>query len=104
VREFEHYIPSPSIVDIQRCVGEVFGVTRTELLGRSRKVEIAHARAIGISICRQVTGASLPKLGIAWQRQHYSTVLYLNRRGHHLRNRPEYRAKTEAVISRLDLL
>jgi chromosomal replication initiator protein len=101
--EFELFLPPPSIPDIQKAACEVFGVTRNELVGRSREARIAHARAIAVLVCRQNTDASLPRIGRAFNRHHATVHSLINRAQSLLDAVPARFDQYQAVLHRLQL-
>jgi chromosomal replication initiator protein len=68
-----------SLRQIQELVADYYALSPGELLGRSRTRELSAARHLAIYLAHEITGASLPALGEAFQRDH-TTVLYALRR------------------------
>ena len=94
-------VPSPSLADIQKAAGEVFGVARAELIGISRQARVAHARAVAVQLCRQLTNSSYPQIGRAFHR-HHATIIALERRAHDLVDTfPDYTNKRQAILRKL---
>ncbi|HEY8426451.1 MAG TPA: chromosomal replication initiator protein DnaA [Limnochordales bacterium] len=61
---------------IQSVVAEHFGLTTTQLKGKSRARELALARQIAMFLCRELTQASLPHIGEQFGGRDHSTVLH----------------------------
>ena len=51
-----------TISEIQKTVGEYFGIPRSKLLGPRRNQAIAVPRQISMILCRELTSVSLPKM------------------------------------------
>jgi chromosomal replication initiation ATPase DnaA len=60
---------------IQKRVGEHFGVFPPDLKLRSRSKATVFARQVAIYLVKQLTSASLPKIGREFGGKHHSTVL-----------------------------
>jgi chromosomal replication initiator protein len=86
-----------SIRQVINTVAAEFSITRDELCGDSRCAKIAHPRALAIMLARDLTGASYPQIGRAFNRHHSSCVSAV-RRAHNLIDAfPHYYDKIEAV-------
>jgi chromosomal replication initiation ATPase DnaA len=85
-----------SILEVQAAVARIFHLSRAELLSRSRRQHIAHARQIAMYLSRELAGrtgrrstdsagairkptASFPRIGIAFNRDHSSVIHACNR-------------------------
>ncbi len=81
-----------SITEVQAAVAQMFHLSRAELLSRSRRQHIAHARQIAMYLSRELAGggrrsdsttreptASFPRIGIAFRRDHSSVIHACNR-------------------------
>ena len=84
-----------SIPEVQAAVAQMFHLSRAQLLSRSRRQNIAHARQIAMYLSRELTGrpgghadadsaargpsASFPRIGIAFGRDHSSVIHACNR-------------------------
>jgi chromosomal replication initiator protein len=64
-----------TIKDVERAVCLRFRITREQLLMRGPARAISRPRAIAMYLARELTGASFPRLGQYFERDH-STVLY----------------------------
>lgn len=64
-----------AVATIKHVVATDYGVTHEELAGRDRHEPIATARRIAMALCRELTMATLHKLGEAFDRDH-GTVLH----------------------------
>ena len=61
---------------IQNLVADRFRITRKELCSKSRSKRISQPRQIAMYLTRQLTGMSLPEIGVAFGNKHHSTVLH----------------------------
>ena len=65
-------------VDIETIVKTVathFGITREEILSRSRARRVAWPRHVAAYLCRKLTSASLPEIGEAMGGRNHSSIL-----------------------------
>jgi len=65
-----------TIEQIQKAVGEVFGLRAQDLKMRSNSKVIAYPRQIAMFIVKQLTSASLPEIGKQFGGKHHTTVLH----------------------------
>jgi chromosomal replication initiator protein len=65
-----------TIEQIQKAVGEVFGLRAQDLKMRSNSKVIAFPRQIAMFIVKQLTSASLPEIGKQFGGKHHTTVLH----------------------------
>ena len=65
--------------EIVKRVCAAFGVTRKELLGPSRLRRVLVPRQVAMELAREVGGLSLPRIAVAFDRDH-STVLHACRK------------------------
>ena len=65
-----------SIEKIVRKVSEISGVSEQDIVGKSRKMEIAEARQISIYLCREILGTPLVSIGMHFGGRDHSTVLH----------------------------
>ena len=63
-----------SIPEIQKIVGDYYGVSLVELLGRSRQKRLVRARQLGFYFGRLYTQKTVAELGRLFQRSHASVV------------------------------
>lgn len=66
--------PRLSIPEIQKIVGDYYGVSLPELVGRSRQKRLVRARQMALYFCRLYTQKTLMELGRHFQRSHASVV------------------------------
>jgi chromosomal replication initiator protein len=59
---------------IIRVVGEHYGLTREQLLSKSRKPTLAQPRQVAMLLVRIITGMSYPAIGREFQRDHSSVM------------------------------
>jgi chromosomal replication initiator protein len=65
-----------SIESIQRVVATSFGVSVADLCSPRRSQDIVHPRQIAMYLCRELTDASLPRIGDSFGGRDHTTVLY----------------------------
>jgi chromosomal replication initiator protein len=65
-----------SLSEIISTVAYHFGVSEEDLLGRSRRKEIANARQMVMFLAREETDASLPQIGQVLGGRDHTTVLH----------------------------
>jgi chromosomal replication initiator protein len=65
-----------TIEQIQSAVSEMFHLSITDLRGDRRQQSIAYPRHIAMYLCRELTDASLPKIGAKFGGRDHSTVLH----------------------------
>ncbi|HKS66783.1 MAG TPA: chromosomal replication initiator protein DnaA [Candidatus Acidoferrales bacterium] len=65
-----------TIEQIQKAVGEVFGLRAQDLKMRSNSKVIAFPRQVAMFIVKQLTSASLPEIGKQFGGKHHTTVLH----------------------------
>lgn len=61
---------------------EFHRVSTDELRGPSKAKHLAHARQVAMWLCRQLTGLSLPRIGVVFNRDH-TTVMHAVRKIQH---------------------
>ena len=61
---------------VLQTVGDYYGLTIGELTGPTRKREIAVARQVAMYVTREMTGMSLPQIGVVFGGRDHSTVMY----------------------------
>ncbi|WP_027004987.1 chromosomal replication initiator protein DnaA [Conexibacter woesei] len=69
-----------TVEHIQELVAEAFGLTREELLSRSRAARVAWPRQVAMYLAREHTHATLPAIGRSFGGRDHSTVLHAIRR------------------------
>ncbi len=65
-----------TVEDVVRRVSEVSNVSEREIVGKSRKMEIAEARQISMYLCRQIIGTSLNNIGVYFGGRDHTTVMH----------------------------
>jgi chromosomal replication initiator protein len=83
--------------DIQKIVGDYYGVSLPELLGRSRRKRLVRARQMALYFCRLYTEKTMMELGRLFQRSHASVV-------HALQTLERQRQSQPRVAQELQLL
>ena len=61
---------------IQNLVADRFRITRKDLCSKNRSKRISEPRQIAMYLTRQLTGMSLPEIGVAFGNKHHSTVMH----------------------------
>ena len=65
-----------TIEQIQKRVGEMFGLRAQDLKVRSNSKVIAYPRQVAMFVVKQLTSASLPEIGRQFGGKHHTTVLH----------------------------
>jgi chromosomal replication initiator protein len=65
-----------TIEQIQKAVGEVFGLRAQDLKVRSNSKVISYPRQVAMFLVKQLTSASLPEIGKHFGGKHHTTVLH----------------------------
>lgn len=65
-----------TIEQIQKAVGEAFGLRAQDLKMRSNSKVIAYPRQVAMFLVKQLTSASLPEIGKQFGGKHHTTVLH----------------------------
>lgn len=65
-----------TIEQIQKRVGEVFGLRAQDLKVRSNSQQIAFPRQVAMFVVKRLTSASLPEIGRQFGGKHHTTVLH----------------------------
>ncbi len=87
-----------SIEDIIRRVSETTHIKEKEIVGASRKMEIAEARQISIYLCREILGTPLVSIGMHFGGRDHSTVLHACRV---VENKTKKDQRVSALVSEL---
>ena len=69
-----------TVARIQTVVAEAFGITTDDLCSQSRLASITWPRQLAIHLCRELTNASLQKVGEAFGGRNHATVLHACKR------------------------
>lgn len=64
------------VADIQQAVAEHYGITREQLLSRTRKREIARPRQVAMWLCRGLTPRSLPEIAKHFRFKDHTNVVH----------------------------
>ena len=65
-----------TVEEIVRRVSETTHIQEKDIIGASRKMEIAEARQISIYLCREILGTPLVSIGMHFGGRDHSTVLH----------------------------
>ena len=69
-------IPQVTIARIQEAVSDRFGMTVSELCSQKRSQSIAYPRQVAMYLSRELTDASLPKIGKEFGGRDHTTVIH----------------------------
>ena len=61
---------------VQKVVADYYKIKVSELISKNNSHSITEPRQIAMYLCKQLTGASLPKIGKEFGGKHHTTVLY----------------------------
>ena len=70
------FSPELSIEDVVKKVSEISNVSEIEIVGKSRKMEVAEARQVSMYLCRKIIGTSLNNIGVFFGGRDHSTVIH----------------------------
>ena len=70
------FLSELTIESVVKKASELTRVKEKDLVGKSRKAEIALARQLSMYLCRDVLGASLNKIGLFFGGRDHSTVIH----------------------------
>ena len=62
--------------ELARKLAERVFYTEIEIVGKSRKMEIAEARQVSMYLCRKIIGTSLNNIGVFFGGRDHSTVIH----------------------------
>ena len=65
-----------SIENIVKKVSQISKIKEHEIVGKSRKMEIAEARQVSMFLCREVMGLSLSNIGMFFGGRDHTTVMH----------------------------
>ena len=65
-----------SIENIVKKVSEISSVPENDIVGKSRKMEIAEARQVSMFLCRDIMGTSLNNIGMFFGGRDHTTVMH----------------------------
>ena len=65
-----------SIENIVKKVSEISNVKEDDIVGKSRKMEIAEARQVSMFLCRDIMGTSLNNIGMFFGGRDHTTVMH----------------------------
>jgi chromosomal replication initiator protein len=93
-----------TIEQVQRKVGEAFGIKVSELKAKSRTKMIAFPRQVAMYIARQLTHASLAEIGRAFGGKDHTTVLHaVDKVRGLIEEDPKLRRSIEGIIQGMSL-
>ena len=65
-----------TVEDVVRRVSELSNISEKEIVGKSRKMEIAEARQVSMYLCRNIMGTSLNNIGVYFGGRDHTTVMH----------------------------
>jgi len=65
-----------TVEDVVRRVSELSNVSERDIVGKSRKMEIAEARQVSMYLCRSIIGTSLNNIGVYFGGRDHTTVMH----------------------------
>ena len=65
-----------TVEDVVRRVSEISKISEKEIVGKSRKMEIAEARQLSMYLCRDILGTSLANIGVYFGGRDHTTVIH----------------------------
>ena len=67
--------PALTVAEIQKQVGQAFGFTVAQLVGRRGPPRLSQARQVAYYWARELTGYSYPRLGRCFGGRHHTTII-----------------------------
>jgi chromosomal replication initiator protein len=93
--------PKLNVPEIQKIVGNHYGVGLPELLGRSRQKRLVRARQMALYFCRLYTEKTMVELGRLFQRSHASVVHALQTLERDRQSQPRVAEEVQLLEERL---
>lgn len=94
-----------TISDCRRVVGEHYKITREVMQGTGRKRKFARPRQMAMTLAREFTGASYPKISASFGRRDHTTAIHALHRIRDLEKiNPEVRDAMEGFRSALETI
>jgi chromosomal replication initiator protein len=90
-----------STAEIQRIVGDFYGVSLPEMLGRSRQKQLVRARQMALYFCRLYTEKTVLELGRLFQRSHASVVHALQTLERNRRTQPRLAQEVQLLEEKM---
>ena len=92
------FSPELTIEDVVKKVSEICNISETEIVGKSRKMEVAEARQISMYLSRNIIGTSLASIGVFFGGRDHSTVI------HAVKTVKEKISKTDKTRKQVDMI
>jgi chromosomal replication initiator protein len=97
------FSPELSIEDVVKKVSEISNVSEIEIVGKSRKMEVAEARQVSMYLCRKIIGTSLNNIGVFFGGRDHSTVIHAVKTiDEKIINKKHIKEQIEAIKQELD--
>lgn len=91
-----------TIMDIQRAVGEAFSLKLEDFKAKKRTKSVAYPRQIAMYLSRELTDASLPKIGDEFGGRDHTTVIHAHEKiSKSLAVDPQLQATIQTLLERL---
>ena len=88
---------------IKRFIADRYKIHPKELCTKNNSKRIAQPRQIAMYLTRQLTGMSLPEIGMAFGNKHHSTVLYsIQKIANRMKTDAEYKSMITSFKKSLD--
>ncbi len=85
-----------SIEEIVKMVSNVSNISEKQIVGKSRKMEIAEARQLSMYLCRNIIGVSLNNIGVYFGGRDHTTVMHAVKT---INNRKQKDTRIEKIIT-----
>ena len=85
-----------SVEDVVKKVSEASNITEKDIVGKSRKMEIAEARQLSMYLCRDIMGTSLSNIGLYFGGRDHTTVMHAIKT---IKTKSKENHKIEKIIS-----
>lgn len=103
VRRIRGPVHSASLMAYIGATAASYGFTHQDLVGRSRRKRVSHARHVAMYLCRMQTRASFAEIGGAFQRHHSNVIYAVKVVAEKIRQRPTLAGEINAVAAHLIL-
>lgn len=100
-RQEQYFSSEIKMDDILRLIEHNFGITRTELMSKSRKSRVAWARQVAMYLARLYTSLSLDVIGKTFDRDHATVVHAFQKVNDTIQNQPTKSYEVEFLKKRL---
>ena len=88
---------SIDIPTVQKEVETFYGISHADMLSAKRSQDISYPRQVAMYLCRRLTGASLPRISIAFDKDHTAVMYACN----NIEKKRQTSSKTDIEIKQL---